>query len=109
MRIHVTDANWLNESDVCSIEHFAELSGMSLADVQELVECGAIRPAQESVDPSSYSMQEVSIVIAARRLRDDFELDQHGLEVALSLLRRIRVLEAELQTRQWVEMKLSRK
>jgi chaperone modulatory protein CbpM len=109
MRIHVTDANWLNESDICSIEHFAELSGMSLADVQELVECGAIRPAQDDVERPSYSMQEVSIVIAARRLRDDFELDQHGLEVALSLLRRIRALEAELQTRQWVEMKLAQK
>ncbi|WP_369125181.1 chaperone modulator CbpM, partial [Cryobacterium sp. RTS3] len=32
----------------------------------------------------------------ARRLRDDFELDGHGLAVALNLLRRIRELEAQL-------------
>src|SRR4051795_13203374 len=98
MRIQVTDAVWLNESDVCSIEHFAELSGMPLAEMQDLVESGAIRPTQENVEPASFAVQEVSIVIAARRLRDDFELDRHGLAVALSLLRRIRALETELRT-----------
>jgi chaperone modulatory protein CbpM len=100
MRIHVTDAIWLNEFDVCSIEHLAELSGMSLSEMRELVESGVLRPAQDEVEPASFSMQEVSTVIAARRLRDDFELDSHGLAIALLLLRRIRELEVELHAMQ---------
>jgi hypothetical protein len=33
-------------------------------------------------------------------LRDDFELDSHGLAIALLLLRRIRELEVELHAMQ---------
>ena len=39
----------------------------------------------------------VVTVRTARRLRDDFELDRNGVALALTLLRRIAQLEAEVR------------
>src|SRR5437899_11893323 len=96
MSTHFVEAVWLNQSDFCSLDDLAELSGLSHAELHDLVEIGAIEPA--SVDSENYVFQTHYIVAArtARRLRDDFELDSQGLAVALSLLRRIRELELQL-------------
>jgi chaperone modulatory protein CbpM len=90
-----TDAIWLNESDVCSIEHLADVSGLSLDEVRDLVDSGVILPVRTE-EPASFPLHYVVTVITARRLRDDFELDRHGVAVALMLVQRIRQLEAEL-------------
>jgi chaperone modulatory protein CbpM len=91
-----TGAIWLNESDVCSIEHLADVSGLSLDEVRDLVDSGVILPVRETEDPASFPLHYVVTVITARRLRDDFELDRRGVAVALMLVQRIRQLEAEL-------------
>jgi chaperone modulatory protein CbpM len=99
MKIHVTDAIWLNDSGVCSMEYLADLSGLSLAEVHDLVDSGVIVPVDPAAHPASFHLHSIVTAITARRLRDDFELDQHGVAVALLLLGRIHFLENELQAR----------
>lgn len=96
MNIQVSEAVWLDESGVCSIEHLAQISGLTLDEVRDLVDNGVIRPVDECADPPVFHLRCIVTVNTARRLRDDFELDRRGLSVALTLLQRIRALEAEL-------------
>lgn len=96
MSAYLHNAIWLNETEICTLEHLAEISGLSQSELSELINSGSIEPANQ--DPEHYVFHLHAIVIArkARRLRDDFELDTHGMAVAITLLRRISKLEQEL-------------
>ena len=100
MRTHIVEAVWLNDAGLCSLEQLAEYSGLTRAELQDLVEMGEIAPTSVDAENDLYQTHYIVIARTARRLRDDFELDGHGLAVALNLLRRIRDLEAELNTAQ---------
>jgi chaperone modulatory protein CbpM len=108
MTVHVLDVDviWLNDAEVCTLTELTELSGLTLAEVTELMESGAIE-AREAAPPAPTTptgtpdkrvvpVSTVTLVRAARRLRDDFELDLSGLSVAMNLLRRIHELERQL-------------
>lgn len=99
MNIVVSESIRLDESGVCSIEHLAELSGLSLEELRDLVESGVIEPVEDSAEPFSFYLRYVVTAKTARRLRDDFELDWRGVAVALTLLNRIERLEQELKTK----------
>jgi chaperone modulatory protein CbpM len=96
MSTYLSETIWLNETEVCTLEHLAEISGLSTSELNELINSGSLEPVNQ--DPEHYLFQLHSIVIArtARRLRDDFELDIQGMTVAITLLRRIHSLEIEL-------------
>ena len=96
MRTHIVEAIWLNDAGLCSLEQLAEYSGLTRAELEDLVEMGEIAPTSVDAENDLYETHYIVIARTARRLRDDFELDGHGLAVALNLLRRIRELEAEL-------------
>jgi chaperone modulatory protein CbpM len=100
MNTQLSDSTWLNDTDVCQIEHLAEVSGLSIEEIEDLIENGVIVPAEPSAPPRFFQLRYVMTVKTARRLRDDFELDRHGVTLALTLLRRIGELEAELNTLQ---------
>jgi chaperone modulatory protein CbpM len=97
MTVHITESIWLNASDICSLEHLEQVSGLSHDNLLDLVDAGVIEPSNQ--DPENYFFPVSCIVVArtARRLRDDFELDPQGLALAVNLLRRIDTLEAELR------------
>lgn len=97
MTLQVTDCIWLHGSEVCQIEHLAEVSGLAIEEIADLVEIGVIAPVDRNVRPVSFRLEYVLTVKTARRLRDDFQLDRHGVALALTLLRRIDELEAELK------------
>ncbi|AMO95681.1 merR HTH regulatory family protein [Collimonas fungivorans] len=92
----LVEAVWLNDIEVCSLDELAEFSGLSHDELAELVAIGAIEPDRNTA--SSYVFRAQTIVLArtARRLRDDFELDTHGVAMALNLLQKIHTLEARL-------------
>ena len=109
MNIQFTDSIWLNDTEVCRIEQLAELSGLSIDEIEDLVESGVIAPANDEAQPAtmderaqprSFELQYLVTVKTARRLRDDFQLDRHGVALALTLLHRISELEAELKATQ---------
>ncbi|NNM60063.1 MAG: hypothetical protein HKM04_09660 [Legionellales bacterium] len=96
MTIHLNETIWLNETTVCSIEHLSEVSGLSVAELLELVEIGVLLPNNNNAEHYEFQLTYVVIARTARRLRDDFELDLQGMAVALQLLNRIHALEREL-------------
>lgn len=107
MSMQVTQAVWLNDTAVCSIEHLVEVSGLSLDEIRYLVEDGVIEPVDASNSAAAFHLVHVLTARQARRLRDDFELDRNGLALALTLLRRIDSLEQALymaQSRHGIEL-----
>ncbi len=97
MRVELTEVFSHDEHRDVSLTELAELSGLSEAELQELVDCGAIVPA---VSHSEQRIFRATCIVAAKtasRLRNDFELDVQGIAVALTLLDRIHELEADLR------------
>ena len=96
MRIELTEVVWLHEHDALSVNQLAELSGLSEQEIYELVDYGAMTPIDTNAIQRSFDAHYIVAARTARRLRDDFELNTHGLALALSLLDRVHELEAEL-------------
>ncbi len=92
-----TEVLWLNTISEMSLQELSEYSGMSQAEILTYVEEGAIIPSDVSAPSLLFSERYQVTIRAARRLRDDFELDTKGLAVAISLLKRIQDLEQALQ------------
>ncbi|MDL2357753.1 MAG: chaperone modulator CbpM [Pseudomonadota bacterium] len=96
MSLQMTQAIWLDEGDVCTIDHLVDVSGLSREEVDNLVVSGVIWPADAVAQPRCFHLLHVVTVRQARRLRDDFELDSNGVALAMTLLRRIGELEQAL-------------
>ena len=96
MSAQITKATWLNDTEVCQIGQLVEISGLSMEEIMDLIDSGVIAPATPATQPPTFQLQYIVTVKLARRLRDDFTLDRHGLALALTLLRRIEALEARL-------------
>jgi chaperone modulatory protein CbpM len=100
MKIDTSDWVWLNDREVCSAQQLADISGLSEEEIDELVEMGLIEPIDAAVPASMpsrvFHLRCIVTVKAARRLRDDFELDRNGMILALTLMQRIDALHEEL-------------
>ena len=96
MESRVLDAVWLDGSGSCTLVHLAEVSGLDSAELQMLVDSGALRPLEESGDTLSFAPDAMQAARTARRLRDDFDLNPGGLALAMRLLERVDALEREL-------------
>ena len=91
-----TEVLWLDEQYVVSLRELVDVSGLREEELLELVHSGVL-PAQEAPGGGfSFSARVVTMARAASRLRDDFDLDIHGLALALRLLERVRDLEDEI-------------
>lgn len=98
MKIELTEAVWLDERQEFSLAELAELSGLSEAELQQLMEYEALTPADPHAAIPTFKAQCLVTARVACRLRDDFDLDAGGLALVLTLLDRIRDLEAQLQS-----------
>lgn len=87
MKIEVTEVTWLDQHVEYSLEELAERSHLSRVELELLIDCGAI---------SSRDGRALETARTAARLRGDFEVDLHGVALAMTLLRRIQDLEVEL-------------
>jgi chaperone modulatory protein CbpM len=97
MESRVLDAVWLNDSGSCTMVHLAEVSGLDSAELQLLIDSGALRPLPQSGDTPAFASAALQAARTARRLRDDFELNASGLALAMRLLQRVDALERELE------------
>ena len=97
MKVELTQAQWLHEQAELSIQELAELSGLSLELLRQLVEYGALVPTDTQSASWSFTADCVVAVRVAGRLREDFDLDANALSVALALIERIHGLEAQLR------------
>jgi chaperone modulatory protein CbpM len=87
---------WMNEHTELTLAELAALSGLPEPMLLELVECGALAPANPGEVQWTFSARCVVTMRTAGRLRDDFELDANALALALSFLERIHELESQL-------------
>jgi chaperone modulatory protein CbpM len=97
MESKVLDAVWLNQGGSLTMVHLSEVSGLDRAELQVLVDSGALTPLAESGDSTAFASDAVLAARTARRLRDDFELNPDGLALAMRLLQRVALLEQELE------------
>lgn len=92
----ITETMWLNTNDVCSFEYIIKTSGIQREHLTDLIEAGVIHPSRDQQGNDVFHTECIMVARQARRLRDDFELDRQGLALAMTLLKRIRRLEAQL-------------
>lgn len=97
MIIDVTDAVWLDEQHEVSIDELAQLSGLTMAELQELIDNGALVPVRPEKRPLTFRSTYIVSVKSVSRLRDAFELDTSTLSLTLILLDRIRLLQDQLK------------
>lgn len=95
MKIERTEVVWVESRADYSLRELSELSGLPVALLDELIDSGAL-PVVGTRTTVRFEAESVVLARAAQRLREHFELDEHGLAVAVSLLRRVRVLEAQV-------------
>jgi hypothetical protein len=98
MELEQTDAVWLDDRLEFSIAELARCSGLSEAELRELVDYGALAPTNPQEAEWTFSGDIVLTVQAAGRLHADLELDPQALALALTLIKRIRELEAKIDT-----------
>jgi chaperone modulatory protein CbpM len=91
-----TEVLWLDEHRVVSLHELQEVSGLREHELLELVHIGALPALEVAGGSYRFSAHVVTIARTACRLRDDFELDTHGVGVALKLIERVRDLEQEI-------------
>ncbi|MFZ6746001.1 chaperone modulator CbpM [Undibacterium sp. JH2W] len=97
MNVQIAEWTLLNDQNSCSITYLCDVSGLSEGEVNELIENGLITPIDDNAMAKIFPMHSIVTVSSARRLRDDFELDSHGMILALTLMQRIDELQSELQ------------
>ena len=99
-KIETSAAVVLDETGTLTVAELVERSGLSEEELQVLIDCGALAPRDAAGATWHFSAHCVVTARTARRLRDDFALDDaHALAVVLRFMQRIEVLEAELRRR----------
>jgi chaperone modulatory protein CbpM len=98
MNINTSEWVWINDHDICSASQLIAESGLSEGEFDELVACGVINPVDHGAGSTLFKISFITTAHTARRLRDDFELDLHGLALAMTLKQRIEALEKQLLT-----------
>ena len=97
MKSEPAEAVWLHERLEFSFEELCELSGLSAAELRDLVDYGVLAPVDPGVQHWTFSADRLPVARSALRLRRDFELDPNGAALVITLLERIRDLEAQLR------------
>ena len=91
------DALWLHAQARFSMLELAQCSGLPETVLRELVEYGALSPAEADAVEWAFGGDCVARARTAARLRRDLELETPALALVLSLLERIDQLGAEVR------------
>ena len=93
------DAMWLHAESRITIVELAQFSGLREEVLRELVEYGALAPAQPGAGELDFNARCVASVRTAARLSNDLalELETPALALVLSFLERIEELEGRLR------------
>jgi hypothetical protein len=90
------DVVWMHAERTISIVELANYCGVQELEVRELVEYGALEPA-DAAEPLSFKADCAPQVRSALRLCHDLELEAASAPLVLSLLDRIHELEEQLR------------
>lgn len=91
------DALWLHAQARVSLVELAQCSGLPEPVLRELVEYGALSPADADAVEWAFGGDCLARARTAARLRNDLELDTSALALVLSLLEQIHELDAQVR------------
>lgn len=91
---------WLDARESISLAELARASGIAEAEIQELVEYGALTPLPMEQQEYAFSASYVVPLRSACKLRTDFDLDLFTVALLLDYLNRIELLEGQLRAMQ---------
>lgn len=97
MKLEQADAVWLDAHNEFSFAELVRFSGLPEAELRELMDYGVLAPTDPQGAEWSFGGDMVVAMQAAGRLRHDLELEPQALALALTLISRIRELEAQLR------------
>jgi hypothetical protein len=97
MNIETVEALRVDERGEIGWAQLVELSGLSDAELTELVEDGALVPVNPAAPSWTFAAYSIVVARTAGRLYRDFDLDAHGLAVVLRFVARIEELERQLR------------
>lgn len=97
MNIETCEALRIDERGDISWTQLIELSGLSEAELRELLDDGELVPLASGAAPLSFPARSVVVARTAVRLRRELDLDPHALAVVMRFFERIEELEAELR------------
>ena len=97
MDIETCEAFHVDEHGELSFAQLIEYSGLTEAELRELVDYGALVPVDAAVESWTFGVHTLLLARSAGRLRREFDLDTHGVSVLLRFVERIEALEAELR------------
>jgi len=98
MKFELTEMHWLDRHQPLTLAELAELSGLPATELWDLVENGVLTPLDPTAATQNFGAECLAVARTAARLRADFELNPAGLTLALTLLDRVRELEAQLRS-----------
>ena len=87
----------LRDAVAVSLDELVEASGLTAAEVQSLVDFGALAPGGGAPGEWTFTHRATLTVRTASRLRDDLDLDLYAVSVCLRYLDRIDALEQQLR------------
>lgn len=92
---------WLDEVQSVTLPELARACGISTADVDELLEYGALQPlptGPSEADQRLFSADCVTRLRTASKLRLEFDLDLFAVALLLDHLQRIETLERQVRS-----------
>ena len=96
--IETTTALFLDDDGTITAAQLVEQTGLTQDELQTLVDCGALAPRDVRAAAWTFSARCVVTARSARRLREEFALDDaHAVAILLRFLQRIEELEARLR------------
>lgn len=98
MKLEWSSALLLDDTGAVSLSQMIEQSGLSEEELRALVDCGALEPRDVHASTWTFSARYLVTARTARRLRDDFALDDpDAVALVAQFARRIEELEHELR------------
>lgn len=91
---------FLDARETFSLMELSQVSGLSAAELDELMDYGALVPLSANQKPNLFSAEWVIPLRKASRLRQDFDLDLFSVAIVLGYVSRIDALEREVCTLQ---------
>lgn len=97
MNPHLDEPAWLDARRSVCRDELSRMSGMSIAELEELVDYGALVPLPGQAEERRFSADCVIRLREAARLRGDFDLDLFTVGLLLGYMERIDHLERRLR------------
>ena len=86
----------LREDRRVSLTELKQVSGLTVREIEELVDFGVLKVQGKDPDNWIFSSHCITVAHKAIRLKNDFDLNPSGIALALTYLERIQELETRL-------------